>query len=292
MPTEPRPPVSRRKLGLFGFVAVIGAGLIVATGIRAREDSSARLQGMDRRPGDPDGSRRAAQRPGAQSDHRSAGPAGSLFARADLCARQRLSQELERRYRRQGQGRRRDRRDRGAGSRPAITAGEGRPHQPAIERATVGGDAEPAQDAARLQLRLDAGNRRAHRRPHQQEGRRQFRPGQCRTAGSAGRLQEDHRAVRRRRDLARDRCRCADQCRRRRGACDVRGLRHHQAARLCQRAAELRPGGQDRGKGRADDAGISEPDVRRDGRSLLAIGRCLVRGPRACSSRSTMPAAS
>ncbi len=44
MPTEPRPPVSRRKLGLFGVVAVIGAGLIVATGIRAREDSSAKLK--------------------------------------------------------------------------------------------------------------------------------------------------------------------------------------------------------------------------------------------------------
>ena len=44
MPTEPRPPVSRRKLGLFGVVALIGAGLIVATGIRAREDSSTKLK--------------------------------------------------------------------------------------------------------------------------------------------------------------------------------------------------------------------------------------------------------
>jgi RND family efflux transporter MFP subunit len=44
MPTEPRPPVSRRKLGLFGLAAVIGAGLIVATGIRAREDSSVKLK--------------------------------------------------------------------------------------------------------------------------------------------------------------------------------------------------------------------------------------------------------
>src|SRR6478609_3167105 len=44
MPTEPRPPVSRRKLGLFGVAAVIGAGLIVATGIRAREDSGAKLR--------------------------------------------------------------------------------------------------------------------------------------------------------------------------------------------------------------------------------------------------------
>ena len=43
-PTEQRPPVSRRKLGIFGVVALIGAGLIVATGIRAREDSSAKLK--------------------------------------------------------------------------------------------------------------------------------------------------------------------------------------------------------------------------------------------------------
>jgi membrane fusion protein, multidrug efflux system len=44
MTTEQRPPVSRRKLGIFGVVALIGAGLIVATGIRAREDSSAKLK--------------------------------------------------------------------------------------------------------------------------------------------------------------------------------------------------------------------------------------------------------
>lgn len=44
MPTDQRPPVSRRKLGIFGLVALIGAGLIVGTGIRAREDSSAKLR--------------------------------------------------------------------------------------------------------------------------------------------------------------------------------------------------------------------------------------------------------
>jgi membrane fusion protein, multidrug efflux system len=43
-PTEQRPPVSHRKLGIFGLVALIAAGLIVATGIRAREDSSSRLK--------------------------------------------------------------------------------------------------------------------------------------------------------------------------------------------------------------------------------------------------------
>jgi membrane fusion protein (multidrug efflux system) len=44
MPAEPRPPVSHRKLGIFGVAALIGAALIVATGIRAREDSSAKLK--------------------------------------------------------------------------------------------------------------------------------------------------------------------------------------------------------------------------------------------------------
>ncbi|MBR0694558.1 efflux RND transporter periplasmic adaptor subunit [Bradyrhizobium lablabi] len=43
-PTEQRPPASRRKLGIFGVVAVIAAGLIVATGIRAREEQGTRLK--------------------------------------------------------------------------------------------------------------------------------------------------------------------------------------------------------------------------------------------------------
>src|SRR6266404_2067147 len=44
MPTEQPPTVSRRKLGIFAAVALIGAGLIVATGIRAREDQGSRLR--------------------------------------------------------------------------------------------------------------------------------------------------------------------------------------------------------------------------------------------------------
>jgi membrane fusion protein, multidrug efflux system len=44
MTTEQRPPVSRRKLGIFGVVVLIGAGLIVATGIRAREESGSKLR--------------------------------------------------------------------------------------------------------------------------------------------------------------------------------------------------------------------------------------------------------
>jgi RND family efflux transporter MFP subunit len=44
MPTEARPTISRRKLGIFGVVAVAGALTLVVSGIRAREDSSVRLK--------------------------------------------------------------------------------------------------------------------------------------------------------------------------------------------------------------------------------------------------------
>jgi membrane fusion protein, multidrug efflux system len=44
MPTEPSSPVSRRKLGIFGGAAVIGALLLVISGIRAREDSGVKLR--------------------------------------------------------------------------------------------------------------------------------------------------------------------------------------------------------------------------------------------------------
>src|SRR4030081_2198850 len=44
MPIEQSSPVSRRKLGIFGLVAGIAAVLVVVSGIRAREDSGARLR--------------------------------------------------------------------------------------------------------------------------------------------------------------------------------------------------------------------------------------------------------
>src|SRR5882757_2147640 len=43
MPPEQSSPVSRRKLGIFGLIAGIAAVLVVITGIRAREDSGAKL---------------------------------------------------------------------------------------------------------------------------------------------------------------------------------------------------------------------------------------------------------
>jgi membrane fusion protein, multidrug efflux system len=44
MPTETSPTVSRRKLGIFGIIAVAGALTLVVSGIRAREDSNVKLK--------------------------------------------------------------------------------------------------------------------------------------------------------------------------------------------------------------------------------------------------------
>src|SRR5947209_10571242 len=44
MPTEQRPPVSRRKLGIFGVVACVVLIVVVVTGIRSREEASAKLR--------------------------------------------------------------------------------------------------------------------------------------------------------------------------------------------------------------------------------------------------------
>jgi membrane fusion protein, multidrug efflux system len=45
MPTEPSPPVvSRRKLGIYGAVGIVAALMLVISGIRAREDTSAKLR--------------------------------------------------------------------------------------------------------------------------------------------------------------------------------------------------------------------------------------------------------
>ena len=48
MPTEQSSAVSRRKLGIFGVLAGIALVVVVITGIRAREQSGEKLQGMDR----------------------------------------------------------------------------------------------------------------------------------------------------------------------------------------------------------------------------------------------------
>src|SRR5262252_991797 len=44
MPTEQRPPVSRRGLGIFGMLAGVVLIVVVITGIRSREEASAKLR--------------------------------------------------------------------------------------------------------------------------------------------------------------------------------------------------------------------------------------------------------
>ena len=114
MPTEQPPTVSRRKLGIFGVVALIGAGLIVATGIRAREDQGSKLREWTDNQAVPTV---AVALPNARALNPTLELPGRLEAyyRAPIFARvSRLSEKLERRYRRQGQGGPGDRRDRGA----------------------------------------------------------------------------------------------------------------------------------------------------------------------------------
>ena len=80
---------------------MVAAGLVVVTGIRAREDSSAKLREWTDDQAIPTVAVVLPDARALNRHPRSAGPAGSLFARADLRPRQRLPQELERRYRRQ-----------------------------------------------------------------------------------------------------------------------------------------------------------------------------------------------
>src|SRR5437868_14046215 len=44
MPTDQRPPVSRRRLGIFGVAACGALNVVAVTGIRSREEASAKLR--------------------------------------------------------------------------------------------------------------------------------------------------------------------------------------------------------------------------------------------------------
>ena len=249
MPTERNSPVSRRKLGIFGVVAGIAALLVVVTGIRAREDSSAKLREWTDEQAVPTV---AVVLPDARVLKATIDLPGRLEAyyRAPIFARvsgylKSWSADIGAKVK-AGPG---DRRNRGAGPRPAAVAGARRSGEPGGQREIVGGHVDASQIADRLEFRFDAGNRRTLRRSLQQEGRGQFRPSQCRAAGGPGGLQEDHGAVRRGGHRPRHRRRRPDQCRRRQRAGDVRDFRHQQIAGLCQRAPKLCPGDQDRRQG-------------------------------------------
>ena len=218
MPTEQSSPVSRRKLGIFGIVAGIAAVLVVVTGIRAREDASVKLREWTDDQAIPTV---AVVLPDARVLNATIDLPGRLEAyyRAPIFARvsgylKSWSADIGAKVK--------------AGQVIAEIEAPDLDQQLLQARADLASQQASAklseatldapQNADRLEFRFDAGNRRAHRRPLQQEGRGQFRPGQCRAAGGAGRLQEDHRAVRRRGHRPRYRRRRPDQCRRRQRA--------------------------------------------------------------------------
>ena len=276
MPTEPRPPVSRRKLGIFGVVALIGAGLIVATGIRAREDSSAKLKEWTDDQAVPTV---AVALPNAKALNPTIDLPGRLeaYSRAPIFAR--VSGYLK---------------SWSADIGARVKAGQviAEIEAPDLDQQLLQARADLASQQSSARLSEATLTRRKslvasnfvsaqeidERTADLTNKKAAVNSGQAnveRLEALAG-YKKITGAVRRRGHLARHRRRRADQCRRRRRACDVRGLRHHQAARLCQRAAELRARDQDRREGRADDAGISEPHVCGDGGGLLAIGRRLL----------------
>ena len=288
-PLNSRPPVSRRKLGIFGLVAGIGAVLVVVTGIRAREDSDAKLKEWTDNQAIPTV---AVALPDAKALNATIDLPGRLeayyrapiFARvsgylkswnADIGAKVKAGQVIA-----EIEAPDLDQQLLQARADLASAAGQ---------REAVGSDAEPPQDADRVELRLDAGNRRAHRRPLQQEGA--VNSGQAnveRLEALAGYKKItapfDGMVTARDTDVG-----ALINAGGASGPGDVRGLRHQQAARLCQRAAELRAVDQDRRQGHDHGAGISEPDVPGDGGSLLAIGRCRLRHDADAARRSTIP---
>ena len=181
-PTEHSPPRSRRKLGILGVVAVAAVLLVVVTGIRAREDASVKLREWTDDQAiptvavmlpDPKMLNATLDLPGRLEAYYRA----PIFARvngylkswnADIGARVKAGEviaEIEAPDLDQ----------------QLMQARADLVSQQASAKLSEA-DAGPPPDADPLEFRLDAGNRRAHRRSLQQERRGQFQPGQCRAA--------------------------------------------------------------------------------------------------------------
>jgi len=276
-PTEQRPPVSRRKLGIFGVAVLIGAGLIVATGIRAREESGSKLREWTDNQAVPTV---AVAFPGARALNPTLDLPGRLeaYSRAPIFAR--VSGYLT---------------GWSADIGAKVKAGQviAEIEAPDLDQQLLQARADLASQQASAKLSEATLTRRKtlvasnfvsaqeidERTADLSNKKAAVNSGQAnveRLEALAGykkiTVPFDGVVTARDTDVG-----APDQCRRRLGPGDVRGLRHHQAARLCQRSPELRACDQDRRQGGDHDAGLSEPEFRRDGRSLLAIGRRFLR---------------
>ena len=171
MPTEHSPPVSRRKLGISALVAVILAVLVVGTGIKAREDASAKLREWTDDQAIPTV---AVVLPDAKALSATLDLPGRLEAyyRAPIFARvsgylKSWSADIGAKVK--------------AGQVIAEIEAPDLDQQLLQARADLANQEasaklsevtlDPPQNADRLEFRFDAGDRRAHRRPFQQERR-------------------------------------------------------------------------------------------------------------------------
>ena len=229
--------------------------------------------GMDRKPGRAGRRSRTAGYPRQADDVRASRPARGLHAGADLRARQRLCEGMEGRHRHASQGGRPSRRDRRARPRPADHASASRSGQRQGQFRALRNDADAWPVLDHLPRHLAAGSRPALGGFLQQAGPGPVRTSEPRPPAGARTIQAPRCAVRRARHRTHHRRRGADQCRLRRRAGDVRGLADRQAARLRQRAAELRAEHPGRHQGADFGARTSGKDLSRDGGGLRAIRR-------------------
>ena len=258
MTTEQRPPVSRRKLGIFGVVALVGAGLIVATGIRAREDSSAKLREWTDAQAIPTV---AVAPPSGRALSPTIDLPGRLeaYSRAPIFAR--VSGYLK---------------SWNADIGAQVKAGQviAEIEAPDLDQQLLQARADLASQQASAKLSEATLTRRRSLIASNFVSMQEIDERTADLSNKKAAVNSGQANVERLEALAgykkitvpfdgvvtaRYRRRRADQCWRRRGTGDVRDLGHQQAAGLCQRAPELRAGHQDRRQGRHFNAGISKP---------------------------------
>ena len=279
MSPEPTParPVSRRGLRIAGLRGAAGAVIIVVTGITTRKMADARLSEWTEHQAVPVV---AVAAPDTRGKRTTIDLPGRLEAYSQAQIYARVSGYLKEWKAdigtpvKAGPASRRDRRAR---PRPADHAGAGRCRQRARQRQPFQCDAAAWAIAGPVGRGVETGSRPKIGRFRQQAGPGQIGAGQSRPPARAGEIQAHRRAVRRPGHRAHHRRRRADQ----RGAAAGRRCSWSrtpaQAARLRQRAAELRAQHQDRHQGANLGSGISGTDVFGDRGSLGAVRRRRVR---------------
>jgi membrane fusion protein (multidrug efflux system) len=264
MPTEQSPPVSRRKLGIVGMVAVVGALLIVVTGIRAREDTGAKLREWTDDQAVPTV---AVLLPDARVLNATIDLPGRLEAyyRAPIFAR--VSGYLK---------------SWNADIGAKVKAGQviAEIEAPDLDQQLLQARADLTSQEASAKLSEATLNRRRTLIPSNFVSMQEIDERTADLSNKKAAVNSGQANVERLEALAGYKkitvpfdgvvtSRDTDV-----GALINAGGRHQEAAGLCQHTPELCAGDQDRRQGRHHGAGLPRPDLRCDGRGFLAIGRC------------------